>query len=87
MFTCASVSVPSLANEPEPPLSKDFLTYLAELVEVDGKWVHPTELANKEAKPSAGSNAENQTKQKEALDSNSINKENTKTADNQEEDN
>ncbi|REL25743.1 hypothetical protein DXX93_03685 [Thalassotalea euphylliae] len=36
------------SNKSSTQVSGDFLSYLAELVEVDGKLVHPTEL-NKEA--------------------------------------
>lgn len=50
MFAGVCFSASSFANQSEPkkPISKAFLTYLAELEQVDGKWIHPTELVNAE---------------------------------------
>jgi len=88
MLATACVAMPTIAKDsgPDQPLSKDFLTYLAELVEVDGKWVHPTELVQQEEKPLTDSLADSQAGQKKKVDSKAMNKENTKPTDNQEED-
>ena len=53
----------------EAPVSKAFLEYLAELVEVDGKLVHPTELEANPASKSATTNSDNNPKSKKIVPS------------------
>lgn len=62
MLALASISLPTIAysEEASDEISKTFLTYLAQLVEVDGKWVHPTELA-----PSTDNTSDNKTQPKQ----------------------
>ena len=88
MLATACVAMPTIAKDsgPDQPLSKDFLIYLAELVEVDGKWIHPTELVKKEEKPLADAVAEGKKKQNQQPDSNTMNSEQAQQSDNKEED-
>ena len=80
MLALVSLSMPAFADNSEKPtdkanskpMSKAFLNYLAELVEVDGKLVHPTELAeqattnsSKTKAPESNNQATKTTKDKE----------------------
>ena len=47
------------------PVSKAFLNYLAELVEADGKLVHPTELAGQDKTSSSQITKTNETEKSE----------------------